>query len=69
MKINVDALQRQSVVCRLSSCDDVTDSLQYRNAPLTMIKIRGGKNQWFFKLEIWFFGFYGFLGLSLESQK
>jgi len=36
---------------------------------------RGGKNQWFFKLEIWFLVFYGFfmdfgfLGLSLESQK
>jgi len=39
-------------------------------------KTRGGKNQWFFKLEICFFGFlmvfyvfFGFLGLSLESQK
>jgi len=42
------------------------------------MKFRGGKNQWFLKLEIRFFGlfvfygfiwFFGFLGLSLESQK
>ena len=24
--------------------------------------LRGGKNQWFFKIEIWFFGFFGFFG-------
>ena len=34
-----------------------------------LVAVRGGKKQWFFKLEIWFLMVFMVLDLSLESQK